>query len=80
MSRGGGNGVTAFRRKAWGRPSGGDGGRGGDVILVADASFTLLHFDTTRVILRSGFAGEGPIVPGMQVLTESSTYLWELRS
>lgn len=60
----GGNGVTAFRREKFvprGGPSGGDGGRGGDVWIVADSSLnTLLHlrYNPEHVAGR-GMHGEG---------------------
>ena len=60
----GGNGVVSFRREAHvpkGGPDGGDGGRGGDVVLVVDPSLRDLsgfrrgaHFKAKR-----GGHGEG---------------------
>jgi GTPase len=60
----GGNGVTAFRREKFvprGGPSGGDGGRGGDVWLQADESLnTLLHLRYNPLhIAGRGMHGEG---------------------
>jgi GTPase len=60
----GGDGVTSFHREKYrprGGPDGGDGGRGGDVILVADPSVATLveyHFHPHQRARRGGH-GQG---------------------
>ena len=90
---GGGNGVSSFRREAHvphGGPDGGDGGRGGDVVLLCDDSMRDLqsfkrwpHQKAKRGrhgegALRHGANGEDLVVrvpPGTQVTDwEGTTY------
>lgn len=74
----GGAGCTSFRREAHvpkGGPDGGDGGRGGDVVLIGDATVSSLldyhyrrHFKATRGVhgkgsVRHGANGEDLVLP-----------------
>ncbi len=85
----GGNGCLSFRREAYvpkGGPDGGDGGRGGDIVLVCDPSLRDLesfrrrsHFKAKRGghgrgSLKHGAEGESlelKVAPGTQVLVEA---------
>src|SRR5947199_1097269 len=92
---GGGDGCMSFRREAHvpkGGPDGGDGGRGGDVVLVCDDSLRDLqafrrgtHYKAGRGghgegAQRHGAAGEELLVrvpPGTQVLATDGSR-WDL--
>src|SRR4051812_50203709 len=65
----GGKGCVAFHRETFvpkGGPSGGNGGRGGDVILEADHDLNNLiaQFYTPRLIAETGKAGMGKSMDG----------------
>ena len=58
----GGAGCTSFRREAHvprGGPDGGDGGRGGDVVLVCDDSLRDLQSFHRKAHYRAGRGGHG---------------------
>ncbi len=58
----GGNGSTSFRREAHvprGGPDGGDGGRGGDVVLLCDDSLRDLQSFRRKAVYRAGQGGHG---------------------
>ncbi len=59
---GGGNGCISFRREAHvpkGGPDGGDGGRGGDVVVIADQGLRDLSSFRTRRHFRAGRGAHG---------------------
>jgi GTP-binding protein len=85
----GGNGCLSFRREAHvprGGPDGGDGGRGGDVVLVCDPSLRDLAYFKRSAQFKAGRGGHGqgalrhgkdgeplelPVPPGTEAVVEA---------
>lgn len=86
----GGKGCVAFLREAYrpkGGPSGGNGGRGGDVILEADHDINNLiaQYFTPRLLAEHGEAGMGKGMDGhagkdLIVKVPCGTQVWRLAS
>src|SRR5256885_11435537 len=84
---GGGDGVVAFRREAdvpKGGPDGGDGGRGGDVVLVVDPGLRDLqpfrrgraHYKAARGGHGEGSGRHGASVEPLEVRVPPGTTAW----
>src|SRR5271154_1369214 len=86
----GGKGCVAFLRETFrpkGGPSGGNGGRGGNVILQADHDLNNLvaQFYTPRLIAEDGHPGlgkgmDGPAGKDLVVKVPCGTLVWRLPS
>jgi GTP-binding protein len=85
---GGGDGVVSFRREAHvpkGGPDGGDGGRGGDVVLVCDQGLRDLqpfrrgraHYKAARGGHGEGSGRHGASVEPLEVLVPAGTTVWD---
>jgi GTP-binding protein len=84
----GGNGCVSFRREKFvpkGGPDGGNGGKGGDVLLVGDSQkntlLDLLHQRTFRVKKGGNGAGkrkDGAASPTLEIAVPLGTEVWEL--
>jgi len=84
----GGNGCVSFRREKFvpkGGPDGGNGGKGGDVLLVGDSQkntlLDLLHQRTFRVKKGGNGAGkgkDGAASPTVEIAVPLGTEVWEL--
>jgi GTP-binding protein len=85
---GGGDGVVSFRREAHvpkGGPDGGDGGRGGDIVLVCDASLRDLqpfrrgraHYKAARGGHGEGSGRHGASVEPLEVCVPPGTTVWD---
>jgi GTP-binding protein len=87
---GGGNGIVAFRREKYvplGGPSGGDGGRGGDVLLKADSHVKTLidysrkrHFKAERGRHGEGGRKKGSDGKGMVLLLPVGTQILDAQT
>src|SRR5258705_7079693 len=85
----GGKGCVAFQREKYrpkGGPSGGNGGRGGDVILEADHDLNNLvaQFYNPRLIAQPGKAGmgkgmDGPAGKDLIVKVPCGTLVWRVQ-